>query len=131
MGARDIGTGIASVFTTPRRLSLVLILLAGTWALWPPAKQPGKGETPDDSAKTLPQVPPGDRKYTLTIAPGAFYMPGTMPGNVGKPLEGLNSVARRFEDASPDTTIALRQRPHRPSRVAGHPALAPASRPTS
>ena len=32
-------------------------------------------------------------------------MPGTIPGNVGKPLEGLKHVARRFEALHPDTTI--------------------------
>ncbi len=81
-----------------RHISLCAIILLAIWALRPPEKE-------TDSEDKTDAGPKQDRKYKLRIDAGTLYRPGTMPFDVDKPLEGLDLVARDFEELHPDTEI--------------------------
>lgn len=86
-----------------KNVILLLLLLLAVWAFWPQAKDsskeregaPGTSRRRHDSAA---------REYVIKVSP-EFYMPGTMPWNVGEPLEGFSRVAEEFEALYPDTRI--------------------------
>jgi ABC-type glycerol-3-phosphate transport system substrate-binding protein len=86
-----------------KHILLVAILAVSAWALWPP-------RAGDDAVIRLGARRPGAeaeaarRPYHIRMAPG-LYLPGTMPGNVGKPLAGLLDVAEKFEELYPDTYV--------------------------
>ena len=79
---------------------LAFILIISLWAFHPPSKEKTvspPGEKPGSSITV-------EKKYILKVYP-CVYMPGTMPFNVGKPLEGMKKVAEKFETLYPDTKI--------------------------
>ncbi|MFI5384581.1 MAG: ABC transporter substrate-binding protein [Fimbriimonadales bacterium] len=84
-----------------RHVSLVLILCLATWALWPRGVEQKAGEAARSSSP---------RKYTIRFAPG-IYMPGRRPMDIGKPLQGLTTVAAEFEKLYPDTRIEFTEAP--------------------
>lgn len=92
-------------FFAPKQLMLNIILLLSVWALWPSASKDPETEKGAKMKAPAIKAPAAGKKYVLRIAPGPFYMPGTMPGNVGDPLEGFDKVAREFEKLFPDTQI--------------------------
>src|SRR3954467_7985530 len=77
---------------------LLLVLALATWAFWP-------SHQPDDvaSLKHRQTLNP-HAKYVIRMSP-AHYMPGSIPQNVGAPLQGFNKMADRFERLFPDTAI--------------------------
>jgi raffinose/stachyose/melibiose transport system substrate-binding protein len=94
-----------SILAMIKHVLLVLILAASAWALWP-----RPGDAPTALRLSLPQRAAADEprvaaKHVIRVAPGALYLPGSMPMNVGEPLEGLAKVARDFEALHPDTRI--------------------------
>ena len=82
---------------------LAMILAVGVWALWPPGSQED-GSIRLGARRPASEAGAAGRKYHLRMAPG-LYLPGTMPGNVGKPLTGLLDVAEKFEELYPDTYV--------------------------
>jgi ABC-type glycerol-3-phosphate transport system substrate-binding protein len=44
-------------------------------------------------------------KHRLRIHPGATYLPGVVPENATKPIQGISRVADAFEKQFPDTSI--------------------------
>jgi len=87
----------------PRHILLAAILAVSAWALWPSSEElAGGGRL--GSRPAAGQADKAGRKYHLRVAPG-LYLPGTMPNNVGKPLEGLLRVAEEFEARCPDTYV--------------------------
>jgi raffinose/stachyose/melibiose transport system substrate-binding protein len=84
-----------------RHISLALILIFATWAMWPRDAKQEAGPTAQSNAP---------RKYTIRFAPG-MYMPGRRPMDIGKPLEGLAKVATEFEKLYPDTRIEFTEAP--------------------
>jgi len=87
----------------PKHILLVAILAASAWALWPsPEEMAGGGRL--GNRPVAAREDKSGRAYHLRVAPG-LYLPGTMPNNVGKPLEGLVRVAEKFEALHPDTYV--------------------------
>ena len=87
----------------PRHVILCVILLLGGWALLPPAgKKPVArlGSAPIDKSALPPSV-----KYVLRVNPGPLYLPGIVPENSDKPIEGIAKVGKAFEQLYPDTRI--------------------------
>lgn len=76
---------------------LPAVLLLGLWALWPVSG--------DDVVTLGPRDYGPEVKYVLKVAPGPWYMPGTEPFGIGKPLRGLADVIRDFEARFPDTRV--------------------------
>lgn len=87
----------------PKHILLVIILGLSAWALWPSAEERAGGGRLGDRPKAS-EADKARRPYHLRVAP-ALYLPGTMPNNVGKPLEGLTHVAEKFEALFPDTYV--------------------------
>ncbi len=86
-----------------KHIVLAAILAVGAWALWPP--QGGDdGGIRLGARRPHSEAEAARRKHHIRMAPG-LYLPGTMPGNVGKPLTGLLDVAEKFEALYPDTYI--------------------------
>jgi raffinose/stachyose/melibiose transport system substrate-binding protein len=96
-----------------KSLFLVLVVTASVWALWP---RTGDQPTALSLSELLParaaaqadgetMAQAAGVRHAIRVAPGAFYMPGTRPMDVGRPLEGLATVAREFERLHPDTRI--------------------------
>ena len=48
-----------------------------------------------------------DARYVIKFSPGWNYLPGSQPGGIGKPLQGLKTVIARFEKRFPDTHIEV------------------------
>src|SRR5437867_8451589 len=69
-------------------LQFPLVALA-IWAFWPSAQT--SSPAPGRRASLNPNA-----KYVLRVSP-QLYTPGTMPQDVGQPLQGLNLVADDFE----------------------------------
>ena len=86
-----------------KNLTLLVILAIMVWALWPErekeATAPQTGTEPGSQAESVREV-----KYEIRMVPGP-YMPGTVPMNIGDPLEALQRVADEFERLYPDTKI--------------------------
>ena len=82
-------------------LILAVILAIGVWALRPVA------ESSDASVNQLQQTARGDRnaRYVLRINPGPIYLPGMLPENATKPIDGMTQVAEQFVKLYPDTRI--------------------------
>jgi raffinose/stachyose/melibiose transport system substrate-binding protein len=80
-----------------KHVAQLLLLMFVVWALWPTRQRamsrPGTRVSRNSNAR-----------YVIRVAP-QLYMPGSMPQNVGKPLEGFNKVADDFEALFPDTRI--------------------------
>ncbi len=92
---------MAHFWTYFRRVTLALIVAAGTWLLWPP---------PDgDRVTGMPERRDNDQgvKHVIRFVPGHQYMPGTTPFGLGEPLEGMTEVVRDFEALFPDTRVDL------------------------
>jgi ABC-type glycerol-3-phosphate transport system substrate-binding protein len=87
----------------PKHILLVVILGLSAWALWPSAEERAGGGRLGNRPKAT-EADKARRPYHLRVAP-ALYLPGTMPNNVGKPLEGLTHVAEKFEALFPDTYV--------------------------
>jgi raffinose/stachyose/melibiose transport system substrate-binding protein len=81
-----------------RHLVLPIIIAAGAWALWPSAQATSTGAGSTRVSRNR------DAKYVIRVAPSC-YLPGMMPHNVGKPLQGLDLVAEDFERMYPDTRV--------------------------
>lgn len=77
-------------------LALVLVLL--TWCVLPSKQAVGK-DTPQQTARAA--------KYSIRVAIGQTYMPGTVPMGVGKKIHGMADVVAAFEQRFPDTHIEL------------------------
>ena len=67
----------------PKNVILVIIILLSVWAFWPP---PGKSSTDAKSESDAKRSGATKPKYVLRVSP-EFYMPGTMPWNVGEQFE--------------------------------------------
>jgi raffinose/stachyose/melibiose transport system substrate-binding protein len=86
-----------------RHVILVVILALSAYALWPPAdptRAARLGSAPTDASTLSPQV-----KYVIKFNPGPLYLPGIVPENSTKPIEGIAKVGRAFEKLYPDTKI--------------------------
>jgi ABC-type glycerol-3-phosphate transport system substrate-binding protein len=90
-----------------KHVILPLILVLGAWALLPPREvsdvKPAAQHGPSSSAAAK-SVPPSV-KYVLKFNPGPLYLPGIVPDNSTKPIEGIARVGRAFEQLYPDTRI--------------------------
>ncbi|MBI5095123.1 MAG: extracellular solute-binding protein [Candidatus Hydrogenedentes bacterium] len=85
-----------------RWVSLALFLSAGVWLLWPaPQESPTNGS---NESKKAPSNPANIR-YVIKFSPGYFFMPDSIPYGIGKPLQGLKTVVREFEERFPDTKV--------------------------
>jgi ABC-type glycerol-3-phosphate transport system substrate-binding protein len=87
----------------PKHILLIVILGLSAWALWPSADERAGGGRLGDRPEAR-QTDKARRPYHLRVAPGV-YLPGTMPDNVGTPLDGLTHVAEKFEALFPDTYV--------------------------
>jgi ABC-type glycerol-3-phosphate transport system substrate-binding protein len=87
----------------PKHILLIVILGLSAWALWPSADERAGGGRLGDRPEAR-QTDKAQRPYHLRVAPGV-YLPGTMPDNVGTPLEALTHVAEKFEALFPDTYV--------------------------
>lgn len=80
-----------------------MILALGVWALLPPrdaSKAARIGSDPNRTKALPPTV-----KYVLRVNPGPLYLPGIVPANSTKPIQGMQKVAEAFERLHPDTRI--------------------------
>src|SRR4051795_13723945 len=77
---------------------LLLVLALAAWAFLPSHK------TDDLASLKHRRTLNPNAKYVVRMSP-ANYIPGTVPQNVGQPLQGFNKVADRFERLFPDTAI--------------------------
>ena len=93
-GGRPIG-----LRTIWRYGSLAAVLVLGGYLLLPPS---GAGRAAGQSAAAGAKA-----KYVLKFAPGWNYLPGSRPGGIGEPLEGLKTVIARFESENRDTHIEV------------------------
>lgn len=87
-----------------RPLTLTVVALLALWAFWTPGQKQGAVAS---SQSSWARSSTAGRKYTIRVAPGGFYMPGTLPMSVGKPLEGFARVVEKFETLYPDTHVEL------------------------
>jgi ABC-type glycerol-3-phosphate transport system substrate-binding protein len=85
-----------------RHLILVVILGLSVWALIPPAdsSKGGLGTAPSAGNARPPRV-----KYVIKFNPGPLYLPGIVPENSDKPIQGIAKVGEAFEKLYPDTKI--------------------------
>jgi len=93
-------------YITLKRFSLFLILLLGIWAFLPESKEDREIGSSAPSSEDIKENKT-ERKYTLRIYPGNWYLPGMVFMDAGKPIENLSHVARKFEALYPDTKIEL------------------------
>jgi raffinose/stachyose/melibiose transport system substrate-binding protein len=80
-----------------------VILSLSAWALWPPtdpSKAAHLGSAPTDAKSK-----PAGVKYTIKFNPGPMYLPGVVPENSEKPIQGFAKVGEAFEKLYPDTRI--------------------------
>ncbi|MEA2735261.1 MAG: raffinose/stachyose/melibiose transport system substrate-binding protein, partial [Humisphaera sp.] len=87
----------------PRHVILCVIIVLGVWALLPPrdaSKAARIGSDPTRNKELPPTV-----KYVLRVNPGPLYLPGIVPENSTKPIQGMQKVAEAFEKIHPDTRI--------------------------
>ncbi|HTL30087.1 MAG TPA: ABC transporter substrate-binding protein, partial [Tepidisphaeraceae bacterium] len=88
------------ILTRLKHIILQIFILLGIWALWPPAE--GKVQARLGSA---PSTQPANVKYVIKFNPGPLYLPGVVPENSNKPIEGIAKVGKAFEALYPDTRI--------------------------
>ncbi|MBN1902246.1 extracellular solute-binding protein [Candidatus Sumerlaeota bacterium] len=86
-----------------KHLILIAILIIAIWAFLPSHDEKSK-ETDGKKGQNPQTSSSSEKKYILKVYPDV-YLPGTMPFNVGKPLEGIEKVAEEFETLYPDTKI--------------------------
>lgn len=82
-----------------RRLSLVVILGVGGFLFW--------RDQPSDTPAAAAPIAPAARPFVLRLAAPHFYLPGSLPQGVGRPLQGLAQVAADFEARFPDTRVEI------------------------
>jgi len=80
--------------------SLVVVLSIGGYLLLPPDGEGAAGSATWTSVNA-------DAKYVIKLSPGWSYLPGSRPGGIGQPLQGLKTVITRFEKRFPDTRIEV------------------------
>jgi raffinose/stachyose/melibiose transport system substrate-binding protein len=91
---------------------LIALSLGAVWALLPPKQEISTRDAPThDAAATMTPDRTGVT-HVLRVAPGGFYLPGTRPQDVGRPLEGLQNVTTEFEKRYPDTRIEFANVPY-------------------
>lgn len=90
-----------------RHVILCVILALGAWALWPPrdaarAARVGSGSDHDrrGGAAAAAAV-----KHVIRFHPGSMYLPGVVPENARRPVEGIARVGEKFEQLFPDTRV--------------------------
>jgi len=88
---------VVRILQVLKAAALPVILFSGAWAIWPGADGGGVSFGSRDYG---PEV-----KHVIKVAPGPWYMPGTEPFGIGKPLHGLADVIRAFEARFPDTRV--------------------------
>jgi raffinose/stachyose/melibiose transport system substrate-binding protein len=84
-----------------RHVILIIILSLATWALWEPSGATARL----GSAPTGSNALPANVKYVIRFNPGPMYLPGVVPENSNRPIEGIARVGRAFEKLFPDTRI--------------------------
>ena len=82
---------------------LAIILVLSVYALLPPAKGAKQAHLGSDPNRNKDK--PANVRYVLRINPGPLYLPGVIPENSKKPIEGIQKVADEFEKLYPDTRI--------------------------
>lgn len=82
-----------------------MILVLGAWALLPPRENDAKPAARLGSDHTAANAVPASVKYVLKFNPGPLYLPGIVPDNSTKPIEGIAKVGKAFEQLYPDTRI--------------------------
>ena len=91
---------------TIRHGSLVVIVAAGAWLLWPTA-----ADRRDDPRAAAGGATAADVKFVIKFSPGRAYYPDSRPFGLGKPLKGLATVVRNFEARFPDTRVEILSTP--------------------
>jgi raffinose/stachyose/melibiose transport system substrate-binding protein len=86
-----------------KHLVLLVIIALSIWALLPPPNETRIGE--GQPASTQPSASNRAVRYHLTMDPGPLYIPGVVPENAAKPVNGMRVVADEFERLFPDTHI--------------------------
>jgi len=96
-----ISAALRRRWTIARYGSLAAILVFSGYMLIPPTKRDraAAGKAPAAARK--------DAKYVIKLSPGQSYLPGSRPGGIGEPLEGLQTVIDRFEAKFTDTHIEV------------------------
>jgi raffinose/stachyose/melibiose transport system substrate-binding protein len=82
---------------------LAVILGFGVWALCDPADSAKAAHLGSNPSRTKNN--PKSVKYVLRFNPGGLYLPGVIPENSDKPIEGFAKVGEAFEKLYPDTRI--------------------------
>ena len=83
---------------------LVVILALSVWALLDPADQSKAAHLGSDPNRNKNAARAGV-KYVIRFNPGPLYLPGVVPENSTRPIEGFAKVGEAFEKLYPDTRL--------------------------
>jgi ABC-type glycerol-3-phosphate transport system substrate-binding protein len=83
-----------------KNVILIAILALGAWALSPP---PAGKKTATLGTSAPANAPPA--KYVIRFHPGPLYLPGVVPENATRPIEGIKKVGEAFSKIYPDTRV--------------------------
>jgi len=94
-------TGLSLPMRIEKYAALALVLALLGWCMLPKERAPGK------DAGGSPKKTDATAKYSIRVAIGQTYMPGTVPMGIGKEIRGMADVVAAFEQRFPDTHIEL------------------------